>query len=188
VTVWIVADEVWPLIHVEILSKIVAIGIVFMYRPDLHVLRPLGYAMAISVPASLFLVVLPEDVLAVPWWPANVILALALIWLYQWVVGGWQRIQTEPMMLAVAATIGLASFTTPGILAAIGLMVLGYARGDLHLTGIGVAFFPVFIVVFYYEMELSLLVKSWIMAGSGVVLLAVRWYLSFRGWAQETKS
>lgn len=96
--------------------------------------------------------------------------------------------QTEPLVLAVAATLGLASFTTPGILAALGLMVLGYARGDRYLLGIGIAFFPVFIVVFYYELQISLLVKSWIMAGSGGLLLAVRWYLNFRNWAQETES
>ncbi len=185
-TTWIVVDEVWPLIHVEMLAKVIGIGLVFMYRPDLRVLRPLGYAMAVSVPASLFLVLLPEDVFAAPWWPANAILAIALIWLYRWISGSWGRMRTEPLILAVLATLAMACFTTPGILAAVGLMVLGYARRDLHLMGIGVIFFPVFIVVFYYDWQISLLVKSWIMAGSGAVLLAARQYLNLRNWAQES--
>ena len=188
-TAWIVESQVWQLIHVDMLTKIVAIGIVFMYRTDLRMLRPLGYAMAISMPASLFLVLLnvgvSEDAFAALWWPANIILAVTLIWLYQRVVGGWEQLRSEPLMLAVGATVCLASFTTPGVLAALGLMVLGYARGDRYLLGIGVAFFPVFIVVFYYEWQISLLVKSWIMAGSGAVLLSARWLLSLRTWAKE---
>ncbi len=184
-TAWIVADEVWPLLHVEMLAKIVAIGLVFMVRPDLRVLRPMGYAMAVSIPANLFLVLMPDDVLAAPWWPANVILALSLCWLYQWTAGGWQMLRSEPLVLAVLATVGLACFTTPGVLAAIGLMVLGYARRDQYLIGIGVVFFPTFIVVFYYEWQISLLYKSWVMAGSGAVLLAARKYLSLRQWARE---
>lgn len=187
-TTWIVTEEVWPLIHVEMLAKTLAIGLVFMYRPDLRMLRPLGYAMAVSVPASLFLVLLPEDVFAAPWWPANVILAAALIWLYRWIAGSWQAMRSEPLVLAVLTTLGLAGFTTPGLLAALGLMVLGYARRDNHLLGIGIAFFPVFIVVFYYEWQISLLIKSWIMAGSGAVLLAARWYLSSRRWAREMEA
>ena len=69
-----------------------------------------------------------------------------------------------------------------------GMGVLGYARRDRHLLGIGVAFFPVFIVVFYYEWQISLLIKSWIMAGSGAVLLLARWYLSSRSWARELEA
>ena len=48
-------------------------------------------------------------------------------------------------MIAVVATMCLATVTTPGILAALGLMVLGYARNDRYLLAMGVLFFPVFI-------------------------------------------
>ena len=105
-TTWIVSEQVWPLIHVEMLAKIIAIGLAFMYRPDLRMLRPLGYAMAVSVPASLFLVLLPENVFAAPWWPANFILAMALIWLYHWVAGSWGALRSEPLVLAVLVTVG----------------------------------------------------------------------------------
>jgi len=185
-TAWIVNDAVWPLIHVEMLAKIVVIGVVFMYRPDLRVFHPLGYAMALSVPASLFMVLLPEDVLVAPWWPANVVLAIALIWLYQWAAGGWRHMRSEPLILAAVATMLLAGFTTPGILAAIGLLVLGYARGNQHLTAIGILFFPICIVVFYYEWQISLLIKSWMMAGSGAMLLAARQTMNLRSWARES--
>lgn len=179
---WIIDSGVWPLLPVEMLSKVIIIGMVFMYRRDLIILHPLGYAMAISVPASLLLVLAPKNVLDAPWWPTNIALAASLIWLYQWVAGGWSKLRTEPLALAVAATVCLACFTTPGTLAALGLMILGYASNDRYLLATGVLFFPVFIIVFYYEWDLSLLVKSWIMLGSGAVLLTARWLLRLRGW------
>jgi hypothetical protein len=185
VTAWIMIDGVAEVIHVAILAKILAVGLAFMYRTDLPWLRPLGYAMALSIPANLFLVVLPEDAVAVHWWPANVVLAVSLIWLYQWAAGGWERMRDEPLVVAIVATICLAAITTPGVLAAIGLLVLGYARRDPYLLAMGTAFFPAFIVVFYYEMETDLLMKSWILMASGAVLLAARWYLGRRGWAVE---
>jgi hypothetical protein len=182
VTAWIMIDGVAELLHVVILAKIIAVGLVFMHRTDLGWLRPLGYAMALSVPADLFLVLLPEDVAATPWWPANAILAAALVWLYQWAAGDWRRLREEPLMVAVIATVCLAAVTTPGVLAALGLLVLGYARRDALLLAMGTAFFPAFIVVFYYEMETSLLTKSYVLLASGAVLLAARWFLNSRGW------
>lgn len=186
ITTWIVEDQVWALLHVEMLAKILAIGIVFMYRPRWFGLRPLGYAMAVSVTASLFLVLLPENVFAAPWWPANLLLMLSLIWLYQWIAGGWDSLRSEPLLVATGATVFLACFTTPGLLAALGLMILGYARRDRWLLGIGTLFFPIFIVVFYYDWQVSLLAKSWIMAGSGAVLLGARWIMNHRQWTTET--
>ncbi|MBW3595640.1 MAG: DUF4401 domain-containing protein [Planctomycetes bacterium] len=185
VTAWLVMDGVAEVVHVTILGKIVTVGLAFMYRSDFSWLRPLGYAMALSIPANLFLVLLPEDTVAVHWWPANVVLTASLIWLYQWAAGGWDRFREEPLVVAVVATVCLAAVTTPGVLAAVGLLVLGYARRDPYVLGMGTAFFPAFIVVFYYEMETDLLAKSWILMASGAVLLAARWYLGRRGWAVE---
>lgn len=183
-TAWIARADVAQLIHVLILAKVVLTGIVFMYRTDLVALRPLGYAMALSMPGNLLLVIVP-DAVQTPWWPANVVLAAALGWLYYWIVEGERRRKGEPLLVAVIATLALSAVATPGVLAAIGLMVLGYARRDATLLGIGITFFPIFIVVFYYELETTLLVKSWIMAATGGVLLATRAYLTRRQWTIE---
>ncbi len=184
VTAWIMIDGVTELIHIAILAKTLALGLVFMYRTDLTWLRPLGYALALSIPANLFLVLLPETQAETHWWPANVVLAAALIWLYAWAAGGVARLKEEPLVVAVVATVCLATFTTPGVLAAIGLLVLGYARRDALLLTMGGAFFPVFLVVFYYELETSLLTKSYLLMGSGAVLLLARAFLNRRGWAK----
>ncbi len=46
------------------------------------------------------------------------------------------------------------------------------------------AFLPVFVVVFYYDLDISLAYKSWILAGSGALLLVARWFLATRPWAK----
>jgi hypothetical protein len=186
ITAWILEREAWDLIHLETLIEVVILGIVFLYHSERLLLRPLGYAMAVSLPANLFLVLLPDGIGEAPWWPANLVLAIAIVWLFQWIAGGWNHLHHEPLMIAVLATVGLATFTTPGLLAALGLAVLGYARNDRYLLAIGIAFFPIFIVVSYYEWQMTLLAKSWVMIGSGAILLLARWYLSTRRWAKES--
>ena len=184
-TLWIGLEiENWLLLHLIVLIQVSIIGMVFIYNPRRVSLRPLGYATAFSLSIVLFLVILPDRDFQAPWWPSNVILAAALIWLFQWIAGGWNKMRNEPMIIATAATMGLATITTPGILSAIGLMVLGYARNDRYLLSMGMLFFPCFIVIFYYEWQTSLMMKSWIIGGSGAILLLVRWFLSFRGWAR----
>ena len=44
---------------------------------------------------------------------------------------------------------------------------------------------PVYIFTFYYELELGLDEKSYCLMGSGLVLLAARWYLARRPWARR---
>lgn len=183
IVLWIANKNMWPALYFLLLFQVAAIAFVFVKRPDLRFLRPLGFAMTIAMTASMFLALLPEEEFTVVWWPVRALLAGCLIWLYQWIVGGWNGMRNEPMMIAVAATLALASFTTPGILAALAIMILGYARWESELTAIGLAFFPMFIGVFYFEWQTSLLTKSWILAGSGSVLLVARYYLSCRAWA-----
>jgi uncharacterized membrane protein len=48
------------------------------------------------------------------------------------------------------------------------------------LTALAYLFLPCFLVVFYYAMNVSLAHKSWMVAGSGLILLAVRWLLQQR--------
>jgi uncharacterized membrane protein len=78
---------------------------------------------------------------------------------------------------AVVITVSLGIMTTPGILVAIALMIIGYERIERSLTGLGIAIFPIFIWSYYYNMSLNLMTKSFILVGSGVILLAARMYM-----------
>jgi len=55
------------------------------------------------------------------------------------------------------------------------LLFVGYAFGDRILTPLSYLFLPCFLVLFYYALNVDLAHKSWIIGGSGVILLIVRW-------------
>ena len=47
---------------------------------------------------------------------------------------------------------------------------------------------PVFLFYYYYNLEVSLLVKSLILIGSGMVLLVGSFYMQYKGWSKGVKS
>ena len=76
---------------------------------------------------------------------------------------------------AISATAGIALVTlrAPGITSSLLLVLLGFARGNRALFGIGVAAMLWYLGTFYYSMQMSLLWKSFALALSGVTLLAL---------------
>lgn len=154
-------------------------------------LRPLAYACLLAAPGVLLLINLfgawdrGSDV--TPVWPSSVLLALGLLWLYRR-LGGPGAYKAEWARIAVVATVLLAAFTNPGVLAAIGLLAMGYALADRTLLALGAAFLPTFIVLYYYALNVSLAYKSWVLAGSGALLLIVRWVVKRRLETKEAAS
>ena len=78
------------------------------------------------------------------------------------------------LILAVAASVLLGLFTSPGILAAILLLIIGYEKQDNFLLILSNVFLIGFVYLFYYNLNINLAYKSWILAGSGLLLLGVR--------------
>ena len=97
------------------------------------------------------------------------------------------KLKTQPLLLASMGALLLGLIAAPGILLAIMLMVLGYARHERLLLATGVVLIPVFLFLYYYQLDLSLLQKSAALAGSGALLLAGRFYLRRRGWDKAGK-
>ncbi|MCI5223928.1 MAG: DUF4401 domain-containing protein [Candidatus Electrothrix sp. AR4] len=55
---------------------------------------------------------------------------------------------------------------------------MGHAFGDRILTLFALLFLPCFLVVFYYALHIDLAYKSYVVAGSGLLLLIVRHILN----------
>jgi hypothetical protein len=85
----------------------------------------------------------------------------------------------ERFLYGAVFLITIASLQTPGILAALLVLTIGFWRNDKVLMGLAVGFLAVFIGVFYYNLQTTLLVKSYIMLTTGTLLL-VLWYVVFR--------
>ncbi|MFC1834886.1 DUF4401 domain-containing protein [Thermodesulfobacteriota bacterium] len=198
-TNWCIQSGKYAGLHVLVLLEMVGTGLILTDTVRLRALRSLGYALAVSLPMTVFFAVMvgagfleggsaTQGSAQMQWWPSSAMLALGLIWLYQWIAGGPRTLLREPLWPAVVATVILGAISTPGVLAALGLLVLGHARGERALTGLGLVFFAVFLFLFYYDLNVSLMTKSLILTGSGAVLQSARWFLSRRPWAKEVAS
>jgi hypothetical protein len=177
---WIIDKMMFILMHFLITAEMLFAGWLFLLKKRPNSLTPLVYSAAAMLPATLLFMNLTQinawriD-LRVPLWPSSIILAGGLIYLYFHLAGGWRILRDPLLILAVISTILLEIFTAPGIPVAIGLLIVGYAFDDRILTGFSFLFLICFLVVFYYVLNIDLAHKSWVIAGSGVLLLVVRW-------------
>lgn len=80
-------------------------------------------------------------------------------------------------LLAGALVVVLVSLAAPGIAAGTCLLLLGYAHGNAVLAGLGGAALLLYAAGYYYELDVTLLVKSQALAATGAALLALRWVL-----------
>lgn len=115
------------------------------------------------------------------WWVTAVGFALVLLYL------GWLILRDLDLPLlsgagflltAAVLLLFIPATQTPGILAALIGLLGSYWRRDRLLLGLSGAFLLFFIGLYYYNLDLTLLTKSYILMGNGIVLLALRWGLT----------
>ncbi|QAU33561.1 DUF4401 domain-containing protein [Janthinobacterium sp. 17J80-10] len=76
--------------------------------------------------------------------------------------------------LGAAVLVALVSVPAPGLATAMLILLLGFACGNRVLMGLGICALLGFLSHFYYALNVTLLVKSGILAASGVMLLGAR--------------
>ncbi len=86
-------------------------------------------------------------------------------------VSGAQR------LIAVLVVAVLVALGTPGIPAALFLIVLGHATQHPLISGLGLAGLPLFVWKYFYSLDQDLLVKSAVLGLSGLVLLIARFLM-----------
>jgi hypothetical protein len=77
-------------------------------------------------------------------------------------------------LLAGAALLGVTTFDSPGIVAGVAALMLAFDRRDRVLLGMATIFLLVFGSFYYYSLQLTLLQKSGVLVGSGLLLLGIR--------------
>jgi hypothetical protein len=174
ITLWWFLDCHPHWFHVLVLAETIGIALILTGLVPLRSLRPLGYACAASLLLALLVECLPLRSVEIIWLPTRIIMIAALLGLYVFLAENRQNLLTEPLIVAMFATVILGMVSAPGILVAIGILVL--------------VFLPVFIGLYYYDMKVDLATKSWMLGLSGAGLLLIRWVLSYRPWAKEGSS
>ncbi|MBX9696706.1 MAG: DUF4401 domain-containing protein, partial [Alphaproteobacteria bacterium] len=86
----------------------------------------------------------------------------------------------EQGLLITVAVASLIYFNVSEILLCMLVLVVGYARREAILFWMGLVFLPVFIILYYYDVEMTLLAKSFSLMGTGLVLLAGKFYMDHR--------
>lgn len=178
--IWFYDENVLYCIHILIAVEMLLAGILFLRKKNIISLMPLAYSAAFMLPVTILIMNLMNINLytakmSVELLPSSLTMGCGLLYLLFYVTTDKKYFRNPLIVLAIVSTVLLAAFTTPGILIAIGLLVLGYARHDKILTTAAFLFMPCFLVLFYYSLDVDLAYKSFIVGGSGVFLLIVRW-------------
>lgn len=117
--------------------------------------------------------------------PIEALLTLALIGTIAWAAGG-PRALARPPLAAATVGAGLLGFAgAPGILYALGVLIVGHARHDVALRVVGILALPGFLALWYWGRDMTLLEKSAALVGSGLLLLLGRGALALFGWDRE---
>lgn len=162
-------------LHVMILLETIGAGIIFTKLPQ-SIFRPLGYALAAAMLGTLLVTFLDEMSV----WPAALVQVCAQLWLLNFAMSTGQKRIPFVLGFSAAAAGLLGLLSAPGILAAIGVTILGHLERDYILRTLGLVFLPVYLVAFYYNLDTSLLAKSGILIASGAILWGARWHLRER--------
>lgn len=150
---------------------------------------PMAYALVGGLVMNVFLLTLEgpelEESSGFPFvMVLGLLLAVGLIALTARAAGGRRALRSPRLLAAMLGTLACGFFISPGILLGACLLVYGYGHHDRLLTAFGGLVMPVFLFLWYYDMELTLTEKSAVLLGSGLAMLAAR-FLFCRGEAGE---
>jgi hypothetical protein len=114
--------------------------------------------------------------------PGVLTLGLAVVTLYS----AWRVLEETEVevggtagltALAALALLAVLTLRTPGVIAAVGVLMLGFHRRSVVLLGMAVLFILTFGVSYYYDLHLTLLAKSLALLGSGLLLIGLRLFV-----------
>lgn len=119
-----------------------------------------------------------EPVLGFEIWLPNFITGFGLLYLLSHAVGGFKKQMDSQAIVIAVGVILLALFTNAGILLSIMLTVFGRMNHRRLISFIGWNFLTGFLIYYYYQMDSSLETKSYVLLGSGILLLGIRLILN----------
>ncbi|MBC3874140.1 DUF4401 domain-containing protein [Undibacterium flavidum] len=156
-----------------------------------EVWRPIGFALALTLLTTegsrLFSLLMLQN--ADAWWfkhgwrLAGTLVNLALLSTTMLVLRReGVRWSSLPALLAVSGTMILCGFgyVAPGLSHALLLILIAYSFGEKLLLGLGLLSLLSFLSHYYYQLQVSLLYKSIVLASLALLLLVVRWILNHR--------
>ena len=163
-TIWL-KEELWAARGA--FWRAIAWGLAFAFVQPSSYLDDIGRSMRPLDPAFHF-----------PWivWIKSILAAGVLIYVVYRLLERYAvevSSTTGVSSLAASAIVGAATLRAPGITSSLVIVLLGFACGSRALFGFGVVAVLSYLSYFYYSLQLTLLMKSMALAGTGVVLVAM---------------
>ena len=97
-----------------------------------------------------------------------------LAWRILLETGASARGATSTIVVGSIALLTGATYSSPGIIAGVTVLVLGFDRRNPVLAGMALVFLVLFGSLYYYSLDLTLIEKAGVLAASGLVLLGAR--------------
>jgi len=111
---------------------------------------------------------------------ASLAVAGTLIATLLWACGGRQTLATRQVVIAIIATLLMASLKFVAPIMAIAVIILGYAGHDRLVSIIGSVFLLLSLAVYTRALDLGLMETGGILLTGGLILIAVYWL--YRCW------
>ncbi len=159
-------------LHLLVLALL--LGAVYLFEQESHLdarrlaghTRPLAFGMMLALPVLLFVTdaadLYPE---LHSMWISSAGLSAGLLYVV------WRL--APRLVLAFVPVFLFFAFDQPGLIASVALMLLAYARGQRVVAVLLLAAFVAHAGYLLYDLDVSLLHRSMLLAGSGLVLLAM---------------
>jgi uncharacterized membrane protein len=159
--------------RIDIVAFAAPIGALLYLRPPSRDMRPTATVLLLAIPFY----ALVNDSLYTPLygygnWVARIV-AMATILGLAWLRGRAAQPNLRPhLLLGAVVAAAICLLLPPGGSAALVILMLAFALGHWPLAIVGALLEIYFVPHFYYDLELSLLTKSWILMAVGGALLA----------------
>ena len=150
-------------------STLVAMGRRQLVEPVIS-----GLAIALLVRGAAHVTIFGEA----PWFPFALQTALVFsVALVAWVVLHTSRVATVPRIAAVLAAVVYvaATWRAPGLIASVLVVLVAFGSGRRALTAFALVALLAYLSTFYYQMHMTLMAKSMVLALSGASLLVMWW-------------
>ena len=176
------------------LSYMIYAGFLLLHDKIKKLYDPVAYALICSLlglavmQSGLMNVPKFQPVLGIEIWLPNFIAGFGLLYLLSHAVGGFKKQMDSQAIVIAAGVILLAFFTNAGILLSILLMVFGRMNHRPLVSFIGWISLTGFLIDYYYQLDFTLETKSYVLLGSGGLLLGVRLILNARVTRKEQNS
>jgi len=166
------------------LSYMICAGFLLLHEKVKKLYDPVAYASICSLlglavmQSGLMNVPKFQPVLGIEIWLPNFIAGFGLLYLLSHAVGGFKKQMDSQAIVIAAGVILLAFFTNAGILLSILLMVFGRMNHRPLVAFIGWISLTGFLIYYYYQLDFTLETKSYVLLGSGGLLLGIRLMLN----------